>query len=73
MGFHSDNEVASSMVLTQGYECGADFVKTTLTPPKNHDKLQLKKMCSFDGDADRVVFWYLTDGRKIFNLNRNRM
>ncbi|CAI4038411.1 hypothetical protein SMKI_05G0200 [Saccharomyces mikatae IFO 1815] len=59
------------------FECGADYVKTNQRLPKglspsSHDSLY----CSFDGDADRVVFYYvdsesqfhLLDGDKISTL-----
>eukprot|EP00835_Amoeboradix_gromovi_P005118 NODE_452_length_8270_cov_0.487823.p3 type:complete len:383 gc:universal NODE_452_length_8270_cov_0.487823:2135-987(-) len=44
--------------------CGADFVKTKVLPPSNikdtpvqHGELG----ASFDGDADRIVFYYIDD------------
>ncbi|PWN52826.1 putative PCM1-phosphoacetylglucosamine mutase [Violaceomyces palustris] len=42
--------------------CGADYVKTNQCLPAGYDKEDVKagdRMCSFDGDADRVVFYYL--------------
>ncbi|KAN0065327.1 hypothetical protein ACQY0O_001163 [Thecaphora frezii] len=42
--------------------CGADFVKTNQCLPAGYDKEDVKqgdRMCSFDGDADRIVFYYL--------------
>ncbi|CAO1615481.1 unnamed protein product [Sympodiomycopsis kandeliae] len=43
--------------------CGADFVKTNQRLPsgyENDSSLEAgQRMCSFDGDADRIVFYYL--------------
>ncbi|WFC98649.1 phosphoacetylglucosamine mutase [Malassezia yamatoensis] len=43
--------------------CGADFVKTRQRLPEGYTKESLKPnelLCSFDGDADRIVFYYLS-------------
>lgn len=44
--------------------CGADFVKTQQRLPDGYaDEERVRPnelMCSFDGDADRIVFYYLT-------------
>lgn len=53
-------------------QCGADFVKTkqALPPSVVSSGLLAKpgtKGCSFDGDADRIVYYYLQDG-KTFRL-----
>ena len=39
-------------------QCGADFVKANQVPPRGID-YEVGDCCvSFDGDADRVVFFY---------------
>lgn len=43
------------------YECGADFVKVNVKIPKGIDAKVGGRYASLDGDADRVVFWYLND------------
>jgi len=53
-------------------QCGADYVKTKQTlPPLIASSGLLSKAetrgCSFDGDADRIVYYYLKDG-KTFRL-----
>lgn len=56
--------------------CGADFVKTGQKLPANVDPVSLKLYASFDGDADRIVFFFvdkegtfkLLDGDKIATL-----
>ncbi|ORY34947.1 phosphoacetylglucosamine mutase [Naematelia encephala] len=62
-------------VKTRGalnFQCGADFVKTKQAlPPSVAQSGVLSKPdtrgCSFDGDADRLVYYYLRDG-KTFRL-----
>lgn len=49
-------------------DCGADYVKIEQRSPKN---LQLKsgeKYASFDGDADRLVYYYLNATTNSFKL-----
>ncbi|KAK7694730.1 hypothetical protein QCA50_001918 [Cerrena zonata] len=43
--------------------CGADFVKTTQKlPPSLHGVLKPgQRGCSFDGDADRIIYFYLDE------------
>ena len=55
--------------------CGAELVQKGQVPPSGVSKEedQDKVLCSFDGDADRIVFhafpsgadWYLLDGDRI--------
>ncbi|KAJ1036551.1 hypothetical protein NDA13_000083 [Ustilago tritici] len=43
--------------------CGADYVKTNQSLPIGFEKENLhpgQRLCSFDGDADRIVYYYLT-------------
>ncbi|EIW71736.1 hypothetical protein TREMEDRAFT_28226 [Tremella mesenterica DSM 1558] len=54
-------------------ECGADYVKTKQAMPPNLAQLgTLDKPgttgCSFDGDADRIVFYYVEDATRTFKL-----
>lgn len=51
--------------------CGADHVKVQQKPPiklprNETDKIQ--KYCSFDGDADRIVYYYLEGNGQVFHL-----
>jgi phosphoacetylglucosamine mutase len=68
------NEVNSGPVNSQ---CGAEWVQKGQVPPEGVDSIQDsgKILCSFDGDADRIVFhsylnnkWILYDGDKIAAL-----
>uniref|UniRef100_A0A8C9BK38 Phosphoacetylglucosamine mutase n=1 Tax=Phocoena sinus TaxID=42100 RepID=A0A8C9BK38_PHOSS len=56
--------------------CGADFVKSHQKPPQGIEMKSHERCCSFDGDADRIVYYYhdadgqfhLVDGDKIAAL-----
>ncbi|XP_069788307.1 phosphoacetylglucosamine mutase [Narcine bancroftii] len=58
------------------YLCGADFVKVHQKPPQGLDMKANERCCSFDGDGDRIVYYYfdqsgcfhLLDGDKIATL-----
>ncbi|KAG9292119.1 hypothetical protein G9A89_005263 [Geosiphon pyriformis] len=58
------------------YNCGADFVKTQQKPPFGLDLPKEQRAASLDGDADRIVYYYLDadgsfrlfDGDKIASL-----
>ncbi|XP_014398142.1 PREDICTED: phosphoacetylglucosamine mutase isoform X3 [Myotis brandtii] len=56
--------------------CGADFVKSHQKPPQGIEMKPNERCCSFDGDADRIIYYYydadghfhLIDGDKIATL-----
>ncbi|KAI7894555.1 uncharacterized protein EV154DRAFT_548968 [Mucor mucedo] len=56
--------------------CGADYVKTNQRAPPSISITAGDRCCSYDGDADRIVFYYVTedgtfrllDGDKIAGL-----
>ncbi|CAO3653187.1 unnamed protein product [Cunninghamella echinulata] len=56
--------------------CGADYVKTNQRAPPNAKIAPGDRFCSYDGDADRIVYYYvdkdnvfrLLDGDKIAGL-----
>ncbi|XP_072528813.1 phosphoacetylglucosamine mutase [Salminus brasiliensis] len=58
------------------YLCGADYVKVHQKPPQGMHMEAGERCCSFDGDADRIVYYYndsagsfhLLDGDKIATL-----
>jgi len=68
---HNDG---SNGVLNEG--CGADYVKTKQSAPAGMSLNIGERCCSFDGDADRIVYFYkdnsgafcLLDGDKIATL-----
>ncbi|GAA5988787.1 hypothetical protein JCM10908_006171 [Rhodotorula pacifica] len=50
------------------HQCGADFVKTQQrAPPQSGELVPWQRYASFDGDADRIVFYY-ADGEGTFHL-----
>ncbi|KAI7958122.1 hypothetical protein MJO29_006339 [Puccinia striiformis f. sp. tritici] len=67
-------DVESSEKLNK--DCGADYVKTTQSAPSGVTLEPLARACSYDGDADRIVYYYyskdktfrLMDGDKIATL-----
>ncbi|KAK1923768.1 putative phosphoacetylglucosamine mutase [Papiliotrema laurentii] len=59
-------------------QCGADYVKTRQAlPPSVASAGFLSKpdtrACSFDGDADRIVYYYLRDGRDFRLLDGDKI
>ncbi|KAJ8270540.1 hypothetical protein GJAV_G00116110 [Gymnothorax javanicus] len=58
------------------FQCGADFVKVQQKPPEGIKINPGDRCCSFDGDADRIVYYFidsdgqfhLLDGDKIATL-----
>ncbi|XP_076016343.1 phosphoacetylglucosamine mutase [Genypterus blacodes] len=49
------------------HQCGADFVKVQQKPPTGVEVAAGERCCSFDGDADRIVYYY-TDSEGKFHL-----
>jgi phosphoacetylglucosamine mutase len=64
INIYSDN-IGNDQLLN--LNCGADFVKVQQKSPESLPPSLLRRCVSFDGDADRVVYYY-TDGDKIFHL-----
>ncbi|PVV03080.1 hypothetical protein BB560_002445 [Smittium megazygosporum] len=48
-------------------DCGADYVKTNQKQPPSMDLVYGEWCCSFDGDADRLLY-YCVDSNKSFRL-----
>ncbi|KAI9266831.1 hypothetical protein BDA99DRAFT_506785 [Phascolomyces articulosus] len=48
-------------------DCGADYVKTRQQAPLGSEIAPGDRYCSFDGDADRIVFYYV-DSNGVFKL-----
>lgn len=60
------DSIANDGILN--FNCGADFVKTRKLAPQNADQLE-KRYASLDGDADRVVYFYLTGDDEMKQLH----
>jgi len=62
--------------ITDGPQCGADFVKTQQKAPPSSKVGRMQRCCSYDGDADRIIYYYsspedtfrLLDGDRIASL-----
>ncbi|ORY77999.1 Phosphoacetylglucosamine mutase [Leucosporidium creatinivorum] len=48
-------------------ECGADYVKTKQQAPPGTTLVPYQRYCSYDGDADRIVYYY-ADDKGVFHL-----
>lgn len=53
-------------------DCGADYVKTNQRLPRGISPHDNKLYASFDGDADRVVFYY-TEGKEFHLLDGDKI
>lgn len=55
--------------------CGADFVKTTQKlPPSLASRLKPgERACSFDGDADRLMYFYLDERGQFHMLDGDKI
>ena len=58
-----DNTTTAGQLNSQ---CGADYVKTQQRAPPGVDLVPWQRYCSFDGDADRIVYYY-ADGEGVFH------
>jgi len=57
------------------HDCGADYVKTQQRLPENVDeRLSLgQRGCSLDGDADRLIYYYIDEERKFHMLDGDKI
>jgi len=53
--------------------CGADYVKTQQRAPPSSKAAALDRCASLDGDADRLVYYYLDRGNKFVLLDGDRI
>ncbi|KAK2498063.1 hypothetical protein MC885_009707 [Smutsia gigantea] len=53
--------------------CGADFVKSHQKPPQGMDMKPYERCCSFDGDADRIVYYYHDVGGRFHLVDGDKM
>ena len=64
MNIYCDNTENAQLL---NLNCGADFVKVQQKSPESLPGTKLRRCVSFDGDADRVVYYY-TDDKEVFHL-----
>lgn len=55
------------------YLCGADYVKVQQRPPTNFPLKSNVRCVSIDGDADRVIYFYLDENNKFHLLDGDRI
>ncbi|XP_074471736.1 phosphoacetylglucosamine mutase isoform X1 [Sebastes fasciatus] len=55
------------------HECGADFVKVQQKPPTGVKLNPGERCCSYDGDADRIVYYYADSGGKFHLLDGDKI
>ncbi|GBP55505.1 Phosphoacetylglucosamine mutase [Eumeta japonica] len=53
--------------------CGADYVKVSQKPPVGVEHVPYQRVASFDGDGDRVVYYYLDDKNNMNLLDGDRI
>ena len=54
-------------------KCGADFVKTNQRSPNGFDGGHRDRWCSYDGDADRIVYYFTEEGGAFRLLDGDRI
>ena len=54
-------------------QCGADYVKVQQVPPLEIPLKPLTRCVSIDGDADRVVYFYIDENKKFHLLDGDRI
>ncbi|XP_050303430.1 phosphoacetylglucosamine mutase [Anthonomus grandis grandis] len=55
------------------YLCGADYVKTNQTFPTGLPQTPNQRCCSVDGDADRLMYYYLDENEKFHMMDGDRI
>ncbi|KAK5132187.1 hypothetical protein LTR08_009310 [Meristemomyces frigidus] len=54
-------------------QCGADFVKTSQVAPPNLNIKAYDRWASLDGDADRIIYWFQSEGGIFRMLDGDRI
>lgn len=67
----ANDRIEQAEVLNK--DCGADYVKTQQKVPSGFDGKPLDRWCSFDGDADRIVYYFQEDGPMFKLLDGDRI
>lgn len=69
VGFHQRRAFADQ----NNVQCGADFVKTKQRAPQNPKPIPGVRCCSFDGDADRLIYHWIDPDTGFFMLDGDRI
>lgn len=54
-------------------QCGADYVKTQQRAPPSSKAGSMERCCSLDGDADRIMYYYLDEDNQFQLLDGDRI
>jgi phosphoacetylglucosamine mutase len=54
-------------------QCGADFVKTGQRPPPSSQAAPMSRCASLDGDADRIVYYFIDSDSNFHLLDGDRI
>lgn len=54
-------------------QCGADYVKTQQRAPPSSRASQMERCCSLDGDADRLMYYFLDNDNNFHILDGDRI
>lgn len=76
MGDDIDIKVENDQITTKGklnYKCGADFVKLNQLQPEGMELKPGYRACSLDGDADRIVYYYVDNDNKFRLLDGDKI
>lgn len=55
------------------FQCGADYVKVQQKPPEGIKMSAGERCCSFDGDADRIVYYFIDSAGKFHLLDGDKI
>ncbi|KAL2866735.1 phosphoacetylglucosamine mutase PCM1 [Aspergillus lucknowensis] len=55
------------------FECGADYVKTKQRAPPSSKASVLERCASLDGDADRIIYYFMDDSNVFRMLDGDRI
>ncbi|KAL3282356.1 hypothetical protein HHI36_005543 [Cryptolaemus montrouzieri] len=70
IGMYNDELIGTGKL---NYMCGADYVKTTQSFPHGVPQEINQRCCSVDGDADRLMYYYLDEDKKCHLLDGDRI
>lgn len=66
-----NTDISSSEKLNKN--CGADYVKLNCKSPEGIDHRSNVKYVSFDGDADRIIYYYLDSSNKFHLVDGDKI
>ena len=66
-----NDKIENPAVLNE--KCGADFVKSGQRTPVGYDGKAYDRWCAFDGDADRIVYFFNQEGPIFCLLDGDRI